>query len=108
MGQQNSNEGYNNGNVLLLTRGPRPVIPVDPVVAALRRSGAVMTTRIPPFSRSDREISRDGRWPSIAYIDAFVPGSSEHNSKAINQGGGPYPVEKFVRSAMYDAYGVKY
>jgi len=107
MGQQNSNEGYNGGSVLLLTKGPRPVIPMDPVVAALRKSGAVMTTRIPPFSRSDREISRDGRWPSIAYIDAFTPGESLHDSKAMNKGES-YPIEKFVRAPMYDRYGVKY
>ena len=108
MGQQNSSEGYNGGDVLLLTRGPRPIVPSDPIADALRRSGAVMTTTIPPFSRSDLEVSRDGRWPSIAYIDAFVPGEGIHNTKAMNKGGGSYPVEGFTRQPMYDRYGIKY
>lgn len=108
MGQRSSTENYNDGSVLLLKRGPRPIVPTDPVAEALRRSGAVMTTTIPPFSRSDLEVSRDGRWPSIAYIDAFTPGESVHDSKAMNKNGGAYPVEGFVRSPMYDRYGVKY
>jgi hypothetical protein len=106
MGQRNSVERYDNGSVLLLQRGPRPIIPEDPVVAALRRSGGDMTTTIPPFSRSDLEVSRDGRWPSIAYIDAFDPGESVHDSKAINKGSSK--PENFTRQPMYTRYGVKY